>query len=58
MKLKWTDAAVSDLARRHDFLSPVDPQAAAALVQSLSRAPERLLRHPRIGEKLDEFGPR
>ena len=58
MELKWSGKAVSDLSRLHAFLSPVNPRAAAALVRSLVAAPERLLVHPRLGEKLDEFEPR
>lgn len=42
----------------HDFLSPVDPEAAARTILSLTNAPERLLEHPRSGEKLQEFEPR
>ena len=58
MELKWSGKAVSDLSRLHAFLSPVNPRVAAALVRSLVAAPERLLVHPRLGEKLDEFEPR
>jgi plasmid stabilization system protein ParE len=58
MELKWTSKALSDLARLYDFLAPVSRQAAARTVQSLTAAPTRLLEHPRIGEKLEEFEPR
>jgi plasmid stabilization system protein ParE len=58
MELKWTGKAVSDLARLYDFLAPVNRPAAARTVQSLTAAPARLLEHPRIGEKLEEFAPR
>ena len=58
MEVKWTGKAVSDLARLYDFLAPVNRPAAARTVQSLTAAPARLLEHPRIGEKLDEFAPR
>ena len=58
MQLKWTSRALSDLARLHDFLAPVDRQAATRIVQSLTAAPLRIIEHPRIGEKLDEFTPR
>jgi plasmid stabilization system protein ParE len=56
--LKWTTKAVSDLARLHEFLAPVDKRAAARTVLALTLAPARLLDHPRIGEKLEEFEPR
>lgn len=58
IKLKWTSKALADLARLYDFLAPVNKQAAARTVQSLTAAPTRLKEHPRIGEKLDEFEPR
>lgn len=55
MELKWTGKAVSDLARLYEFLAPVNKQAAAQIVKQLTAAPTRLLKQPRIGEKLDEF---
>ncbi|MBZ9705455.1 type II toxin-antitoxin system RelE/ParE family toxin [Mesorhizobium sp. ESP7-2] len=58
MELKWTSKALSDLVRLHDFLAPVNNQAAARAVQSLVAAPARLIEYPRIGEKLEEFEPR
>jgi plasmid stabilization system protein ParE len=58
MELKWTSKALSDLVRLHEFLALVNRQAAARTVQSLAAAPTRLLEHPRIGEKLEEFEPR
>lgn len=58
MELKWTSKALSDLARLYDFLALVNKRAAASTVQSLTAAPIRLLEHPRIGEKLEEFEPR
>jgi plasmid stabilization system protein ParE len=58
MELKWTSKALSDLARLYEFLAPVNSQAAARAVRSLTVAPTRLLAHPRLGEKLEEFEPR
>jgi plasmid stabilization system protein ParE len=58
MEIKWTTKALSDLSRLYNFLSPVNPEAAARAVQSLAAAPARLLGHPRIGERLEEFDPR
>ena len=49
---------MSDLARLYEFWAPVNRRAAARTVQSLAAAPARLLDHPRIGEKLEEFNPR
>ena len=58
MQLKWTSKALSDLARLHEFLVLVNPQAAAQVVQTLTAAPTSLLSHPRTGEQLYEFEPR
>jgi plasmid stabilization system protein ParE len=58
MILKWTSKALSDLARLYGFLAPVNKRAAARTVQALTAAPTRLLEHPRIGEKPEEFEPR
>jgi len=58
MEIKWTGKALSDLVRLHAFLAPVSPRAAARTVQSLTAAPIRLLDHPRMGERLEEFQPR
>ena len=58
MELKWSAKAVSDLDRLYKFLSPVNKHAAAKAVQSLVSAPSKLIEHPRLGEKLEEFEPR
>lgn len=58
MEVKWTRQALSDLARLYEFLAPVNRSAAASTVQLLTAAPARILEHPRIGEKLQEFEPR
>ena len=57
MRVEWTSKALGDLARLYDFLAPLNPAAAAGLIQSLTRAPNSLMNNPRIGEKLDEFLP-
>lgn len=57
MEVKWSSKALHDLARLHDFLAPINEQAAASAVRSLMYAPERLIDHPRIGERLEEFEP-
>ena len=58
MELKWTNKALSDLARLFEFLAVVNRPAAARTVQSLTQAPTSLLSNPRIGERVDEFAPR
>lgn len=39
MELQWTSKALSDLARLYEFLAPANRQAAALVVQSLTKAP-------------------
>ncbi|MDR2207387.1 MAG: type II toxin-antitoxin system RelE/ParE family toxin [Azoarcus sp.] len=58
MKLKWTSKALSDLARLYEFLALVNKPAAARAVQTLTKAPDILLTHPRIGKQLSQFEPR
>jgi plasmid stabilization system protein ParE len=58
MKLKWTDKALSDLVRLHEFLAPMNSVAAAQAVQTLAKAPTILRTKPRIGEQLFQFEPR
>lgn len=58
MRIRWTREASLDLLRLHEHLSPVAPEAAARIVKQLAHAPDRLLYYPRIGEKLDHYGPR
>lgn len=58
MEVKWTSKALSDLARLYDFLAGINRSAAAEVVQSLVKAPEKLIEYPRVGERLEEFNPR
>ena len=58
MQVRWTFAARSDLVRLYEFLAPVNPSAAARVVRGLQSAPGRLMDHPRLGARLDEFLPR
>ena len=58
MELAWTSKGLSDLARLHGFLAPVNKSAAARAVQGLVQAPTMLLTNPRIGEQLFQFEPR
>lgn len=58
MRLRWTSSALSDLARLHEFLASVNPDAAAKVVQTLTRGAGRLADRPRIGERLEQYLPR
>ena len=58
MALYWTKPAHSDLARIHEFLAPVNPPAAAQVVQAIVARARRVPAHPRLGRTLTEFSPR
>jgi len=58
MTINWTRAAFGDLGRLHEFLRPVNQEAAARVVQRLTAGPDLLVMQPRIGTKLTEFEPR
>jgi plasmid stabilization system protein ParE len=58
MTINWTSAAHGALVRFYEFLSQVNQQAAARVVQRLTDGPDHLLSQPRIGTRLTEFEPR
>lgn len=58
MKIDWTEKALQDIVRLHEFLSPANPAAAAKIVQNLVATAGRLARFPRLGERLDLYDPR
>lgn len=58
MTINWAGKALEDITRLYEFLQPVNQLSAAKVVQSLTRAPDKLLDHPRLGIQLDEFDTR
>ena len=58
MKLKWSNQAVADVARLHDFLAKMNPTAAARAAQALTVAPRQLLDRPQSGRQLEQYLPR
>lgn len=58
VEIRWTSKAHSDVVRLYAFLAPLNPRAAAHAARALTKAPEVLLVHPRIGEQLFQFEPR
>ena len=55
MWVSWTNAALADLRRVHGFLAPKNPRAAAAAMDALTEAPNRLLLQPHIGQRIDSI---
>jgi plasmid stabilization system protein ParE len=47
-----------DLVRLYDFLAPEAKLPAKRVVLRLGHAAERLLKHPRMGERIDSHGTR
>ena len=58
MQVIWTSHALDDLGRLYIFLEPVNPQAAALVLEKLTAAPDLLFTQPRIGSPLSKFKPR
>jgi plasmid stabilization system protein ParE len=58
MQVRWSNAALGDLARLHAFLAPVNPRAAKAVLERLKQAPRVLQTQPQMGKPLPEFNPR
>lgn len=57
MALRWTSKAHSDLVRVHEFLRPLNAEAATRVVRQLVAGAKRIPRHPRLGMHLPEFDP-
>jgi len=58
MTINWASKALDDITRLYEFLQAVNQPAAARVVQSLTKAPDKLLEHPRLGVQLEEFESR
>jgi len=58
MRVEWFNEAIRYLDRVRRFLLGVNARAANHAVASLRLAPRKLLEHPRMGVRLDEFGDR
>lgn len=58
MQVVWTDHALQDLERLHEFLARANVEAAAHVIQSLVAAPVNLLTHSRLGPALERYEPR
>jgi plasmid stabilization system protein ParE len=58
LALRWTSSARADLLRPYEFVEPVNPAAAARIVQRLVAGVKRIPERPRLGARLREFGER
>jgi len=57
MRIIWSPGAWADIDRLHAFLAEHDLDAADALFDRLSSAPESLLEFQRRGSRLSEYEP-
>ena len=54
-RLKWSQAALMDIARLHGFLAPVSREAARRAVRTIREGVKSLGKHPEIGRPVAEF---
>ena len=55
MPVQWTEKALIDIERVYTFLAQYDRDAAVALALRLDSAPDKLLVHPRLGERVEAY---
>ena len=56
-RLRWSQAALLDVVRLHDFLAPKSREAAQRAVSAIRQGVKALGKHPTIGRPLDEMPP-
>ena len=56
-RLKWSQQALRDVARLHDFLAPKSRDAARRAVKAIRQGVKALSKHPQIGRPADELPP-
>lgn len=54
-RLKWSQSALRDVARLHDFLAPKSRDAARRAVKAIRQGVKALGKHPEIGRPIDEL---
>ena len=56
-RLRWSQPALRDVARLHDFLAPKNPAAAKRAIKAIRRGIKALGKHPEIGRPVEEMPP-
>jgi plasmid stabilization system protein ParE len=56
-RLRWSQAALRDVARLHEFLVPKNPEAAKRAIQAIRKGVKELGKHPRIGRPVEGMLP-
>ncbi len=54
-RLKWSHAALQDIARLHNFLAPKSREAAQRAIQAIRQGIKALEKHPEIGRPIEEL---
>lgn len=56
-RLRWSHAALLDVARLYEFLAPKSRDAARRAIQTIRQGVKALGTHPEIGRPVDELPP-
>jgi plasmid stabilization system protein ParE len=56
-RLKWSQPALLDVARLHEFLTPKSRNAAKRAVRVIRQGVKALARHPEIGRPIEDMPP-
>jgi plasmid stabilization system protein ParE len=56
-RLKWSQAALKDVARLHEFLADKSPDAARRAIKAIRQGVKALGKHPRMGRPVEEMLP-
>jgi plasmid stabilization system protein ParE len=54
-RLKWSQSAIQDVARLHDFLAPKSRDAAKRAIKAIRQGMKALGKHPEIGRPVEEM---
>jgi len=54
-RLRWSQPALRDVARLHDFLAPKNPAAAKRAIKAIRQGIKALGKHPEIGRPVEEM---
>jgi plasmid stabilization system protein ParE len=56
-RLKWSQPALGDVGRLHDFLAPRSRDAAKRAIKAIRQGVRALIKHPEIGRPIEEMSP-
>jgi len=56
-RLIWSQPALRDVARLHDFLAPKSRDAAMRAIKAIRQGTKALGKHPEIGRPMEEMSP-